>query len=259
MGRRRPSGLAGVGQAPNGALVLRWNGSRWGRVAVPDGNTTSAQLGAVDRIEGLRALWAVGSSRGEVLVLRWNGTRWRRMLVPGLLNSRLNDVCSVSWTTAFAVGEAGGSTLIMRWHRGDGWRVLDDPVYVDGRFEGVAVSRGRVVVVGYRDGPRLVERTDDGWREVKWTWPGEMFFLRDGDGFRGEFWVVGDRYLHDGRTRPFVLRGREGRWRDVRVPAPGPFSGLSAVAAGRTWIWATGRDGEGESITGFVIRGGASP
>jgi hypothetical protein len=124
---------------------------------------------------------------------------------------------------------------------------------------GVAASRGRVVAVGYREGPLLLERTGSGWREVPWEWPGETSFLNDVAAQVGTFWVVGPQYRTGGRIRPFVLRGRNGHWREVRVPAPGPFSGLDAVSVSAAWVWATGHDGEGESITGLVMRGGASP
>jgi hypothetical protein len=180
--------------------------------------------------------------------------------VPDLPNSALFDVASVSRGTAFAVGEARGSTLILRWRRGHGWREVTDPVYTDARLEGVAAVGGTVVAVGYRNGPLLLERTADGWREVPWEWAGETFFLtgvagrldRSGN---ATFWVVGSRYLADGRIRPFVLRGRSGRWAAMKVPSPGPFSGLSAVTASSGWVWATGHDGEGESVTGLVMRG----
>jgi hypothetical protein len=249
-----------VGRVRNGALALRWNGVRWQRVRLTRAVSVSAELRGLDDIEGLRALWAVGRSHRQVLILRWNGSRWRRMNAPDLPNSILYDVVSVSRTTAFAVGEAGGSSLIMRWHRGDGWRVVADPVFADARLMGVAASRGRVVAVGYREGPLLLERTGTGWREVPWEWPGETFFLTGVAGRLDRsgnvtFWVVGSRYLADGRIRPFVLRGRSGRWAAMKVPSPGPFSGLSAVTATSGWVWATGDDGEGDSVTGLVMRG----
>jgi hypothetical protein len=249
-----------VGRAPNGALVLRWNGARWERVAVPDGGTHDAELRGLDRVRGARALWAVGSSRGKALILRGNAGAWARLPVPDLPNSALFDVASVSRGTAFAVGEARGSTLILRWRRGHGWREVTDPVYTDARLEGVAAVGGTVVAVGYRNGPLLLERTADGWREVPWEWAGETFFLTGVTGRldrsgNATFWVVGSRYLADGRIRPFVLRGRSGRWAAMKVPSPGPFSGLSAVTASSGWVWATGHDGEGESVTGLVMRG----
>ena len=248
-----------VGRVRNGALVLRWNGLRWERVHLSHAIAASAELRGLDDIEGLRALWAVGRSRREALILRWNGSRWRRMKTPDLPNSILYDVVSVSRTTAFAVGEAGGSSLIIRWHRGDGWLVVPDPVFADARLMGVAASQGRVVAAGYREEPLLLERTEAGWREVPWEWAGETSFLNGVAARAGTFWVVGPRYHAGGRIRSFVLRGRNGHWRDVRVPAPGPFSGLDAVSVSATWVWATGHAGEGEDITGFVMRGGASP
>jgi len=248
-----------VGKIRNGALVLRWNGVRWERIRLPRSIAAGAELRGFDTIGDLRALWAVGRSHREALILRWNGSKWRRTKTPDLPNSTLYDVVSVSRVTAFAVGESSGSTLILRWHRGDGWREVPAPIFADARLEGIAASRGRVVAVGYREGPLLLERTSDGWREVRWEWPGQTFFLTDVAARTGSFWVVGSRYLNDGRIRPFVLRGRNGHWCDVRVPAPGPFSGLDAVSVSDTWVWATGHEGEGEGITGFVMRGGASP
>lgn len=246
-----------VGRLRNGALVLRWNGIRWERVRLPHAVAASAELRGIDGVGDLRALWAVGRSHREALILRWNGSAWRRMNTPDLPNSVLYDVVSASRTTALAVGQADGSSLIMRWHRGDGWRVVPAPVFGDAYLMGIAASQGRVVAAGYGAGPLLLERTEAGWREVPWEWAGADSFLNDVAARAGTFWVVGPQYRAGGEIRPFVLRGRNGHWRDLRVPAPGLFSGLDAVTVSATWVWATGHEGEGEGVTGFVMRGGA--
>jgi hypothetical protein len=61
----------------NDTLILRWNGSRWRRVASPDpGRSSGSSLNAVSMLSRSSA-WAVGSG-GGVLILHWNGTRWAR-------------------------------------------------------------------------------------------------------------------------------------------------------------------------------------
>jgi hypothetical protein len=247
-----------VGKAPNGALTVRWTGSRWIRVPAPHGGSSDAAFNAVDRVPGTRSLWAVGTTGERILIDRWTGRVWRRVRSPWLPGSRLYDVAAVSRRSAWAVGEAGGSSLILRWAAGSGWRQIPSGTFRDARLTGIDAVGDTAVAVGYRNGPLLLRWDGDRWHRLPWRWPGQTFFLGDVKQVAGVWWVVGTRYLADGRTRPFVMRNGGGRWRAVAVPQPGPFSGLSAVAPLRGSVWATGHDGEGESIRGIVMRSAAS-
>jgi photosystem II stability/assembly factor-like uncharacterized protein len=58
----------------NRALLLRWNGTAWTRVANP--SPASSSLSAVSAVSPSDA-WAVGHGKG-ILILHWNGSRWTR-------------------------------------------------------------------------------------------------------------------------------------------------------------------------------------
>ena len=64
-------------------LVLRWNGTKWSKVASPNpgGTTSSSDYNILNGVSADSATdaWAVGGyGNSETLVLRWNGTNWSR-------------------------------------------------------------------------------------------------------------------------------------------------------------------------------------
>ncbi len=70
-----PGGTAWTaGSTGSSTLILRWNGTKWTRVASP----TPGSGGSLDGLgfSSARDGWAVGSSGSGTLILHWNGTRW---------------------------------------------------------------------------------------------------------------------------------------------------------------------------------------
>lgn len=71
-----PGGAAwAAGSTGPSTLILRWNGSKWARVASPS-------PGSGDMLDGLGFSaanygWAVGASGSDTLVLHWNGGTWK--------------------------------------------------------------------------------------------------------------------------------------------------------------------------------------
>lgn len=104
-------------------LVLRWDGSRWQRVASPSPDLDD-QLYAID-VVGPDDVWAVGSSSEEPgavlehnLIEHWDGTRWTVVPAPspGREHNVLLDVAAADRTDAWAVG--GRSSDEDWWYTG---------------------------------------------------------------------------------------------------------------------------------------------
>jgi hypothetical protein len=116
---------AGEVNGPSRALVLRWNGSRWTRVASPAPPGPGAGLNGVSAISAASA-WAVGSAGGgqasTTFILCWNGARWVRVASPSQGSSVLDGVGDVSARDALAVGGGGTGALALRW-TGSRWVV----------------------------------------------------------------------------------------------------------------------------------------
>lgn len=138
-----------VGEIRHGSAeaneMLRWNGTRWRGVSVPNPAGTSGD--AMNELDAVRCLsardcWAVGSTtKNEVTfaeALHWNGTRWSKQPVPqpggtGTGDAAfLTDSVCVSPKNCWAVGAYGfdeGVTvrlanLVMHWN-GKKWRKVD--------------------------------------------------------------------------------------------------------------------------------------
>jgi hypothetical protein len=107
------------------ALVLRWNGRNWSRVASP----SHGVLTATSAISPASA-WAVGShcvsqcgQNNEVdhsVILRWNGHSWSDVPGPRPYSTDVLGIADASAKSAWAVGDAGTATvfrpLILRWN-----------------------------------------------------------------------------------------------------------------------------------------------
>jgi len=115
---------------PQKTLILRWNGSRWLKVASPNpGNTKDSSLTGVSVLSPSNA-WAVGryltkSEASKTLVLHWNGTRWAVVASRSPAGgAALNAVSALSPRAAWAVGSFSGGgiqrTLILHWN-GTSW------------------------------------------------------------------------------------------------------------------------------------------
>jgi hypothetical protein len=103
--------------------ALRWNGSRWLRVATHDrGALTSASCTAATRC------WAVRGQDSGHGAIRWNGTRWSAVATPG--RAELNGVACTAAATCVTVGNYGhaGALLneVLGWN-GNSWSAVAVP------------------------------------------------------------------------------------------------------------------------------------
>jgi hypothetical protein len=133
-------------------VILRWNGTRWRRVASP----ALAKVGALNGVTATSAdnAWAVGCAgfcfgpmaATKTMIVRWNGTAWKHVPSPSPApQSLLTAVAATSSGTAWAVGYTRVSfkTLIEHWN-GSAWKQVPSPT--PGAFSqlrGVAVTSAR--------------------------------------------------------------------------------------------------------------------
>ena len=107
-------------------LTLHWDGSKWARVASPNGvangfTPTNMLLGVA--IASSHDVWAAGTvfhsndPAAQTLILHWNGSAWKREATPDPANdgATLNEndlfgIAAVSDTRAWAVGDFGDYT-----------------------------------------------------------------------------------------------------------------------------------------------------
>jgi hypothetical protein len=101
-----------VGHGGNGALALalRWNGTAWRKMPVPDGPLS---LGGVEASTARDVVAIAGTATGDGLLLRWNGTTWRRMSVPDGTQGSLFEVdhAAGAW---FVAGGRGRRTSVLQ-------------------------------------------------------------------------------------------------------------------------------------------------
>lgn len=131
------AGFAG-GQHP-AALLLRWTGTSWQRVAVP-------KMGPVDRLAAIdilssRDIWAVGggSAGPKTVILHWNGVAWTRMITRGtMFTGGLNGLAAGSpsdiWAVGFRGSYFGGVPQVLHWN-GSNWKRVYGPASTKGLHE----------------------------------------------------------------------------------------------------------------------------
>jgi hypothetical protein len=118
-------------------LSMRWNGTSWQRVAVPDVAEQNNILRGVTRVPGTSTMWAVGYRRdpevpsfGRSQIFKWTGTEWKAIthLTTGYA---LESVEAVGTSQAWAFGMRKLSTgqlqpLILKWN-GTSWARVTQP------------------------------------------------------------------------------------------------------------------------------------
>jgi hypothetical protein len=100
-----PDRAFAVGHEGNGAsaLVLRWNGTTWRKMPVPDG---ASAFNSVDAATARDVVTVGNSAAGLGRSFRWNGTAWRRIALPDGTQGSLIEVehASGAWFAAAARG-----------------------------------------------------------------------------------------------------------------------------------------------------------
>jgi hypothetical protein len=119
-------------------MADRWNGSKWGAMAVPNPGSSSFSLLASVNCMSASLCIAVGghdtSTHGYTLAERWNGRSWSIQRTPtptGLITAPLEHVSCPATNACVAVGVgqiSSGliSTLAERWN-GSAWALQSTP------------------------------------------------------------------------------------------------------------------------------------
>lgn len=96
-----------VGSSPTGALIERWNGTKWKALPDPSGiATASLRAASASSASDVLAVGSTGESPSKTLVERWDGSAWSVVPNPPLpgQSSALGAVTSVSPDDAWLVG-----------------------------------------------------------------------------------------------------------------------------------------------------------
>lgn len=140
------------------AITLRWNGSAWQSIPVPQ--PSPIQLFGVTAVAS-NDVWAVGhtyigGAHWIPLIVRWNGSTWSRQTIPiPQFGGQLRDVVALSPTNVYAVGLAGegtfAETLVLHWN-GTSWTRESTPSPAIGPklFGAATVAPSTVWAVGHR-------------------------------------------------------------------------------------------------------------
>jgi len=168
-------------------LMLRWSGTSWSKVTLPNVSGTNNYL---DRLVVIAAndIWAVGertsiSYNVVPFMLHWDGTSWQLTDGPtrsgfiGLYNQFFNSISAVTSNDVWAVGVFVDSSnevngFVMHWD-GTRWLYVPDPTYQDQPFKSVqavtALAANDVWVAGYTNvaGPLLFAH----WDGSSWSVP----------------------------------------------------------------------------------------
>jgi hypothetical protein len=103
------------------ALVLHWDGSRWGAVTIPGASgfrPATVESSSADNV------WIFGNSSSGPQAMVWNGSSWRAMTLPYTFG--LGSAAVLSSTDVWGTGEGssctGGTCTTTVWHwDGTGW------------------------------------------------------------------------------------------------------------------------------------------
>jgi hypothetical protein len=139
-------------------LTIRWNGTAWNIVSVPNLGEHNADLSGVSAVSA-NDVWAVGMSFNgnlfRTLILHWDGGAWSRVSSPNP-SSGLNWLHAVDsraandvWAVGYQSGGGPGRALILHWD-GIAWSTVPNPSTGSGEnsLRAVDAAPGSVWAVG---------------------------------------------------------------------------------------------------------------
>jgi hypothetical protein len=230
-----PNDVWAVGRTSSGfdesPLVLRFDGTEWTEVEVPDevdGVLNDVAALAPDDVWAVGHVGEVAASLERALVLHWDGLTWeivdvRRAVGGG--RAMLRDVDAVSPTDLWVVGYQQNRPLILRF---DGLAWSKSETEVRGELAAIeAFATSEVWAVG-----TPIQRFDGtAWAEDA-TIPGDAVLADVAAVGGADLWSVGSRPAgEEGATRVAVVRWDGRRWRFVDGPPVNGSDALSAVDA----------------------------
>jgi len=230
------------------ALIERWNGTSWTRLAqtLPPG-ASSSNLAAV-KVFGDADAWAAGhyfhstAPNNKTLIQRWNGSTWTQVASPNP-NSSFNSLTGldgVSTNDLWAVGTAGvgaqAGALVLRWN-GSAWSSVSLPAPGTGLSEVrladvVAVSANDVWIVGeawhsglFNRVPYYLHWTGSGWQSGYAANVGGIFTAVTALSATQVYATTGSG----------IARWNGSTWAAESASVPGPLYDISAPGSGNVW------------------------
>src|SRR6266704_3562035 len=223
-----------VGSYANGAarqaLVVRWRGSAWKKVASPDpgGPSHDNDLSGVAATSA-SAAWAVGGyvsgTAFKTLILRWNGTAWKQVASQNPGGSSHDNVLA-----AVAATSAGNAWAVGRYFNGTAYRTL------------------------------ILHWNGTAWKQVASPNAGSpadnQVLASVAATSAGNGWAVGG-YVKTGPEQTLILHWNGTAWKAVASPDPGgstQFNDLAGVAATSARnAWAVGVYSNGTAIQTLAL------
>ena len=221
-------GSRSVSATAYGALILSWNGQRWGVAPAP--KVTRAQDSALFSAAAISttSAWAVGTAvQGSIsrpLIERLRSGHWAVVSSPAE-QGELESVTVISARNAWAVGyrstAAGNKTLVEHWN-GTKWKVVASPNVArvtgqaaDNQLRGVAAkAAGNVEAVGVAEAPGgsevtlLLHWNGRSWARVASPDPAGTAGVNQFEGVAATgpegFWIAGG-YLSGGVLHSFAV------------------------------------------------------
>ena len=275
-----------VGSYSNGAarqaLVVRWRGSAWKKVASPDpgGPSHDNELSGVAATSA-SAAWAVGGyvsgTAFKTLILRWNGAAWKQVASQNPGGSSHDNVLAAVAATSSGNARAVGAysdgtadqTLILHWN-GTAWKKVASPNAGSPADNQVlasvtATSAGNAWAVGsYNIGAiaqtLILHWNGTAWKKVASPDPGgpshSHFLFGVAATSAGNAWAVGG-YVKTGPEQTLILHWNGTAWKAVPSPEPGgpaQFNDLAGVAATSARnAWAVGVYSNGTAIQTLAL------
>ena len=244
-----------VGRANARAVIGRWDGAAWQKVAAPW--TIDSALAAVSPLEASKA-WAVGLRRlhsPRAVAAKWNGTAWKEVLVPhpGGRAATFTDVVALGKKRAFAVGMQLRAGRLVPWatfKTTAGWatRNPDFGTADEGALTAAASSMdGKLWAAGWRSSAGAAAPWIGYWDGAAWVETAPVLPTA-GLGFITELafdaaggWAVGYVERETGGYAPLLERWDGSTWQVEPLPFTADESVvLTSVAIGHDGVLVVG-------------------
>jgi hypothetical protein len=263
-----------VGQAPDVALIMHYDGSQWSEYALP--SPIVGRLNGISRVSA-SDIWAVGWTNGDpdpdtsTLTMHWDGSTWSRVASPTVEGiSELNDVTAIATDNVWAVGFVNGThgTLVEHWN-GSAWSIVPSPPqsFSDNYIlnEVAAVSASDIWAVGLVDqgsgfGVTLIEHWNgSAWSIVPSPNPGGYYNRLDGvvASAANDVWAAGSYGYPAGSSvdQTLVLHWNGSVWSIVPSPSPGAsYNALRDITAlAPNDVWAVGYSNDDIQLPDYTL------
>jgi hypothetical protein len=152
-GKIRGHGAGGQGA---GALVERWDGSKWVEMPAPAGTSAIGALAVVGptdvwAVTGLGLVTANGAygSTGPAQLVHWDGTKWT-VSAPA---DGVRSLMARGPTDGWAAGSTGGAPVVKHWD-GQAWHAMDTHPTQPADLSSISIGHDGAVVAFASDYPR---------------------------------------------------------------------------------------------------------